>query len=363
LNSAINLAILIPSLGCGGAERSATLLANYLVSSGKYNVTFFVLESGAPFYWLHPNIDIQYIDDNVVKSGRIKKNIDRVLYVKNLIKEKNFQVIIGYTYLSSLIACLACIGLNTKCIICERSDPSHYGFFAQLAKSILYRRGNGAIFQTPYARDYFKKIIKNATVIPNLIESEKFPEVIPYSKREKKIVHVGRLDSLKNQKMIISAISKIKDYLHEYTIEIYGEGELREELQNQIDSLYLSEKILLKGKSNNVLNCIKDSKLFLFTSNVEGFPNALLEAMAMGLPCISTDCPAYAQGMMLKDSAYGVTIKMEDVDQLAKEILIALKKDISDESISLSAHKIRNKYDASSIGKRWDEYIERITHL
>ena len=290
-----NIAILIPSLACGGAEKSSSLLANYLAESGMYNVSFFILDSESPYYYLVPSIKVYHVDINCKVRGTIPRNFNRANYVRKLINLNNIEIIIGYTHLSSILACYACLGTTTKCIICERSDPSRYGIAIKTAKYFLYRRGNGAIFQTSFVQDYFKGFLKDGVIIPNFIESDKLPNIIPYSKRSKKIVSVGRLDKLKNHKLLISAISRIIDRIPDYTIEIYGDGELREDLQRQIHSLKLTDKVILKGKSNDVLNHIKDAKLFVFTSNCEGFPNALLEAISMGIPCISTDCPSYAQ--------------------------------------------------------------------
>ena len=154
-----------------------------------------------------------------------------------------------------------------------------------------------------------------------------------------------------------SDFSKIMDKLDTYVVEIYGEGQLRNHIQEQIENMGLENRIFLKGHSDNVFNEIEDAKLFVMSSDYEGMPNALMEAMAMGLPCIATDCPIGGSREIIRDGENGILVPVNDSDYLANEILKVLGDNDLQCRLSLEASKIRNTLDISVIAKKWEELL------
>jgi glycosyltransferase involved in cell wall biosynthesis len=181
----------------------------------------------------------------------------------------------------------------------------------------LYKKADGFVFQTEDAAKYFEGIIKcDSKIIPNPINPKFIKE--PYKgEREKNIVTVGRLESQKNQKMLIEAFGKIESKYPEYSLLIYGDGSKKEELQDLIKEKGLENKVILKGKIDDVENVIDKAKMFVLSSDYEGMPNALMEAMALGLPCISTDCPCGGPRYLMENGKSGLLVPVGNSDAMA----------------------------------------------
>ena len=157
----------------------------------------------------------------------------------------------------------------------------------------------------------------------------------------------------KNQKMLIEAFSKIHSNYPEYQLVIYGEGKLRHQLQEQIDLLGLQERISLPGSRSDVLEQIKDASLFVLPSDFEGMPNVLIEAMALGLPCISTDCPCGGPRELIQNGVNGILISVGDVEALACEMSKVLDDSEMSALLGKNAVQIREKLNMEKIGKEW----------
>ncbi len=355
-----NVAIITPSLSCGGGERAVSMLANYLCETGRFNIFIYVLINSKPFFSINSKIKLFYIDRNV--KGKFFINAKRAKYIKNLNKENNIDLLIGYSANSALVACLASLNTSIKCIICERSYPKRYGAVFKIKRWLFYRRANGAVHQTTYVNNYLKNLVKSGTVIHNMIDVNLLPDYVPYHKRRNKIVTVGRLCTGKNIEMLIKAFYKIEKKFPDYFVEIYGDGPHREYLHCLIKSLNLKNKVFLMGESNDIFEKIKDAKLFVFTSNLEGYPNALLEAIVIGIPTISTDCPAFAPREMLSDFIYGDLVELYDHDGLAEKIEFFLKSNIDNNILKNWTIEARQKYDISETTSRWTTYIEKIIY-
>lgn len=354
-----NILILTTSLACGGAERSASLLANELVKSELYNVVIYSLSSRAIYYTLNDQIQVHFVDEKLKWVNRLQKNYKRVEYLCNEALSLNIDLIIGYTYIGGIISCLINRKTGIKNIICERSDPNRVGYLTRLARRLVYKWADGAIFQTKEAYLCMSGIVKNGCIIPNAINVEILPNIVSFSERKNVIVSVGHLERVKNQKMIIKAFSIVAKTYDNYSLEIYGDGPLRHELCAYIQKLGLTESVFLMGNSNQIFEAIKTAKIFVLTSNYEGFPNALLEAMAMGLVVISTDCPSGGPRALIKNKFNGFLVRVGDTNQLTDNLIACLASSELD-VIGLRASLTRSSHDSSKIMSIWTNYIQEI---
>ena len=183
------------------------------------------------------------------------------------------------------------------------------------------------------------------------------PEKPFEGERKKVIVNVGRLSKQKNHTLLINAFKDIVEKYPEYKLVIWGEGKEREALTEYIKNKGLSEQVSFPGNTSNVIAEIYDNALFVLSSDFEGMPNALLEAMALGLPCISTKCPCGGPEDIITDHHDGILVPVNDKAALVH----AMDEIISDPAIasklSHNAFAVRQRHAIDTICKKWFDFI------
>lgn len=215
----------------------------------------------------------------------------------------------------------------------------------------------GSCFKLKMQKSYYDKKLRNrGTVIYNPLYIEKLPTIYN-GRRAKKIVTMGRLSEQKNQKILIEAFSKIEGAYPEYELIIYGEGSLRETLEKQVRDLGIEQKVKLPGNDANVLEKIRDAGIFVLSSNYEGMPNALIEAMALGIPSISTDCPCGGPKTLVQPYINGLLFPVEDVDALVSCIKYFIENEEKADEIGMRATEIRTLLASNRICEEWSKYI------
>jgi len=216
------------------------------------------------------------------------------------------------------------------------------------------------VFQTSDAKKYYNIIDESKQIILKNPVSSEF-DVEPFKgERKKVIVTAGRLSEQKNHELLIEAFSKVKDKFPEYKLVIYGDGPLKDKLQNKIEAVGGENNIILAGRVNQIIDKIHDASLFVLSSNFEGMPNALLEAMSLGLPCISTDCPVGGPREIIVNNENGVLVKLNNADDMAN----AIDKILSDrefaEKIGNNANKIYNQFSVENVCNKWEAFVIKI---
>lgn len=360
----------IVSLEKGGAERVVSVLANNFSKSNNVSIVTMVNEKVQ--YELNSNINLVELG----KEGKKHKNIiiKKLLFIYNFLHrlkrmKETFDKIKPDIIISFLPeACFFSIIANKgkyKIILSDRNDPNqeYNNFIYKFLMKKLYPKANGYVFQTEDAKDYFNDIVdfekKKYDIIVNPVNSD-FKNKPIVTNRKKEIVSVGRLAEQKNIGLLIDAFNKINKEFPEYKLIIYGEGNMREKLQDKIDKLQLKDKVFLPGVVNNIKDKIYDASLFVMSSNYEGIPNALIEAMVLGLPVISTDCPCGGPKLFIKNGVNGYLINVGDKEELAKTMRLILLNNEVREKISKEASKIINIVDIDVINKKWENFISLI---
>lgn len=351
---------LLPSNVAGGAERVMISLANEFAEIG-IEVYLIIFDRDSVFYPVHKAKEI-HLGFDAMKSGGGRKYIQFPLCCRTLKKwMKKFQpdIVISFAYITSLIGYLCCKQLNIPFIVSERTDPIRYRKLHSLTMKKIYPKISGFVYQTYAIRNRYASEfgIKNSIVIPNPITPEQVGEKKDCKKRE--IITAGRLIPEKNHMLLIDAFAKL-DGKEEYKLVIYGEGALRNELETRIHTLGLTDRILLPGVEFNALKNHNDAELFVLSSNVEGYPNALIEAMANGIPCIAADVPSGVMREIIQDRVNGYLFKAGDAESLTACMHDAIKNPLLREKISKQA---LNDIDDLMIGKiacKWIDYMNLI---
>ena len=345
----------------GGAQRVISNLANYFCI--KNDVCIVGNDMDDISYDLNKKINtIDLLDKKI--NNRFIRISKKMLNTLKISKEQKPDIIISFLPIPSFKILLLSRLIKSKIIVSDRNDPNieYKKITNKLLMKLLYPKADGFIFQTKEQRNYFsKKIQKKSIVIPNPLKEE-FIFSIESSKilKENIIINVGKLHKQKNQKMLIDAFANITPMFPKYKLEIFGEGELQKELKEHIKYHNLEKKIKLCGISNNIKNELLKSKLFILSSDYEGMPNALMEAMACGLPCISTDCPCGGSRELIEHEKNGLLTPVNDCNQMTKKIIEVLSNPKKMKKLSINAKKIQEKYEHKKICKKWEKYIIKV---
>ena len=307
--------IITKAMTSGGAERVIAQLANYFVTHG-IRCRIITTDNQEVMYPLNEKI-------MVVPIGKKSNNkiIDRVVRysaLRKVVLSDLPDVILTMPEDTGIYAILALLGTGIPVYVSERNNPwvMPNVKVTRFLRKVAYPFANGIIFQTEMAKSFFPKYIqRKGIVLPNPVDDSRIPA--PYEgKREKRFVAVGRLEPQKNFSMLIEAFAEFNKEVSGYRLMIYGEGKERDKLEKLIADLGMQDIIYLPGRDKDVLNRINNAAAFILSSDYEGMPNALIEAMCMGMPVISTDCPSGGPQELIKSGENGILISVGNKENL-----------------------------------------------
>lgn len=359
---------LITGMVMGGAERVMATIANEFVKR-ENEVLIVSLKNADSAYRLDPRIKIVGVKCSIPSKNKligifqlILSGIKGLFYYLYYLKTYKPDVILSFLTYSNLLAVITRLLFvrNIPVVISERCDPLRRGYIIRKICELIYPKADCLVCQSKRVAKYFRKYGKktNIKVIPNPVNLECVAQTVP-EKRRKIIVAVGRLSEQKNYNLLIKSFYELKSDYSDYIVEIYGQGPEYNNLTQKICSLHLENNIFLKGIKNNVMQSVNDAKLFVMTSDFEGFPNALVEAMASGLPVVSTDFPTGIARELIKDGVNGYVVPRNDKAELAKAMAKILSNSELQEAMSLENRKIVKKLDIDKIMDKWSRVLNK----
>lgn len=349
----IRIAFIIGGMGKGGAERVISILANHYAEMG-VKVDIIMLLNNERAYKLNDNVELHFIRGKF--NNRIKNIYVWITGINGYYKKYKPEVVISFIARINIITILALRGTDAKLIVSERNDPAQDGRskIVDIMTRILYPKTESVVFQTRRAQTYFpERVVRNSVIIPNPINVH----VSAINTNAKKIVAVGRLEKQKNHALLIRAFQKVKKLYPDYKLYIYGDGSLRNNLNALITELNLIGAVTLCGIVNNVHERISDAKMFVLPSNYEGLSNALLEAMQMGIPCISTRCAGSDD--LIVDQVNGILINIGDENGLVNAMCHIINSDDFCSQIGKLAKQSSEVFKSEEVLKKWDDLILR----
>lgn len=343
-------------IGGGGAERVVANLANQFSEDNNEVIVITSIRHERE-YLLNERVKRYNLEEEEI-TGRLKKNISRISKLRKIVKSEKMDILISFMAEPNFRAVLATIGLRTKCMISVRNDPNreYAGRIGKFLGQNLLPLADACVFQTTEAQAWFpSKLQKKSTIIPNAVKEEFF-----HIKRDRipgLIVTCGRLTSQKNHTLLINAFCQIASDFPEALLKIYGEGKLQDQLQTLIDSTQYSDRITLMGATNDVPEILSKADIFVLSSDYEGMPNALMEAMAAGVACISTDCPCGGSRMLLTSDEYRMLVPMKNVHLLAETMKLYLNDSKLNKNISAYLQNRARDFNPVKIFSLWKSYI------
>lgn len=358
-NKKLRIAFVIVGLLAGGAERVVANLANDLNAKG-YDIKIIVMKKAITDYELNEGVKLVGADA-LSKNGKNHFFKGLGFYIKNIMEYKP-DIVVAFLSKTIIISMLCRLFLFTKIpvIACERANPKARRGVLRVLNDFFVKRADGCVFQTKEARDYYNLKENKKTVILKNPISRDFNIQRYEGIRKKEIVAAGRLSEEKNHNLLIEAFAKISNRYPEYKVIIYGEGPLMDELNIKINKLGLKDRVKLPGRVDNIKEKIYDSSLFVLSSDSEGMPNALLEAMALGLPCISTDCPVGGPREIIENYNNGVLVPAGDADKLAEAMdKLLADKELADK-IGRNANNIYDAFSEVQVVSEWEEFILKV---
>lgn len=349
--------------GSGGAERQIVTLANGLLERG-HEVHLVVLHTNNPRYAIDPNVIIH--DLTYAECGTGNRIPARYWALRRCLTALSPDATVHFWMQSAYFAAMMPRRARGCAVYSERGDPGddEYSGLLGVVRWAAFRKMSGFVFQTEAARDHFSDSVRcRSAVIPN-------PVIIPAellsrdnSVREMRVVSIGRLVPQKNQILLLEAFSLVAHRFPSYELWIYGEGELKEMLIGRAEQLQILDKLKIIEPCCDVLDQIKNASLFVLSSSYEGMPNALLEAMALGLPCVTTDfAPFGAAASIVKNGLDGLVVPA-DPQLLADAMLSILEDDKLASAFGGNARKAAEKYSPKRIFSLWDNFLHSIANM
>lgn len=352
------------SLCRGGTERVMVNLIDYLVDNGD-EVSLVTLETVDNEYPLNPKVTRHnyILSDDETTSSRLRNLKLRIEKLRHVWEEFKPDVILSFIGRNNFMAIASSRGLRIPVAVAVRALPEleYPGKVSALLAKTYMRLADQLILQTKEQGNFFpKSMIDKSVILKNPVNPEFLRE--PYAgDRDKVIVSVGRIDENKNHRLIIEAFAPIAADFPDWELCIYGEGELRQELIAYVDSLGLKDRIHLPGRCENIPDAIMKAGVFVLSSDTEGSPNALIEAMCLGIPVISTDCPCGGPRELIEHEKNGLLIPVGDRAKMQENLQkmlsdFQMRKTISDNSLPT-----RDIYQPDNILGEWRDDLLKLS--
>ena len=350
----MKLAFVTATLTSGGSERVISILANKLSERG-HEVEIICYNKHIVFYPINSSVKIVFAEEECKSSNIIKK----MIWLRRHIIQEKPEIVIPFmvaVYSCTLIALLGC---RIPVLSSVRNDPRLGRRIYKFARRTILPLSTHIVVQTKHIKDYFpKKLHDKITIIYNPVNDRIFDVLSNNYSKQNRIISVGRLFPQKNQKMMICAFSKIASEFTNWKLVLFGEGPLRPELENLIKEKNMTGRIELPGRSEMVLEEVAKSKLFCMSSYYEGMSNAMIEAICLGLPIISTKVSGTEE--LVQDGYNGYLLEDNDIDGLAYRFKEMMSHE---ENIHLFGQRNREqvyKFKTEAIVNQWENLIKKV---
>jgi GalNAc-alpha-(1->4)-GalNAc-alpha-(1->3)-diNAcBac-PP-undecaprenol alpha-1,4-N-acetyl-D-galactosaminyltransferase len=363
----VRIAVVIFSLRPGGAERVASTLVNGWARAGDDIIVVSFEAPASDFYRIEPSVRRVALEDGArSKSWRdyVGNNLRRVRLLRDLIRSLETDLVLSLGDKTNVLTLLATIGCGVPVIVAEHNDPRRHsiGAAATALRRVLYPRACRVVVLTPGIASWAKGVVGLASVrvIPNPLDTQFTKEHATAKKTQNPtIVAMGRLVPQKGFDLLLKAFAHCLPEHSGWRLHIYGEGTEREKLLTIADSLGISSKVDFNPPTKEPERVLRESHLFVLSSRYEGFPMALLEAMACSLPVISFDCQS-GPSEMISNGVNGILVPPGDVSALASAMNRLMGDEQTRRSLSSRAAEVAERYGFPQVNAMWRELFAEV---
>lgn len=355
----MRILFIVRTLGYGGASKQLFLTAEAMAERGHevYAYTYNANHTEQPFS------KVIYIPESNMEKSSLKEYIHSPIRIRKQIKRLSPDIVISWRANAGYFCTLACHGLKVKHVFSERTDPYMETSFALKVATKICDYADYGVFQTEGAQHYYKRLNKERSiVIPNPVVFNKEVKLVPYNERRNEIAFVGRCFlKQKRQDIMLKAFKIVLETHPEIQLKFYGGDFDIERIKRMVADMGLQEHVTFAGPVNDVLNKIKYARVLALSSDYEGIPNVLLEAMSAGVPVVSTDTSPGGVRVIVNDGENGYIVPRGDYKKLAEKIVMILNnKDIAEKFIQNGLVNIK-RFNPEVIFEQWNQYLNEIT--
>ncbi len=337
-------------LSAGGSERVLSVIANELAAR-QYEVSIVCVRGITSFYPIDAHIRLIFLD----KERHCGSLWEKMLWIRKWVKRDPPDIIITFIVRVYGFTLLSLAGCHIPVITSERNDPRSFPFLSQVIMRLFLPLSSHHVVQTADIKAYYPSFIrKKTTVIANPVSPGIFS--LPSVEKKDVVVCVGRLVAQKNHRMLINSFAAIADRHPSYQLVIYGEGPLRERLMRQVRALGMEDRIFLPGRTKDLFSRLREARIFCLSSLYEGMSNALIEAMCLRLPVITTRVSGVDE--LIRNEENGLVIPVND-EVSYSEALDRLMGDKSFQTFLGENHRHHTSlFNINTITMLWEHIIQ-----
>ena len=345
----MKIVFVLPDMPGGGSERVVAMLANEYAKRG-YQTAILLFAGNQVAYPLDERIEVFVAGK--ASGGNPFIQINRLFKMRRYYRMNKGCYIFSFCVRGSIFSVIAATGIPHRLLISERNDPTRMS--GKKLRDWSYRKAEKLVLQTDAVKQCFSEDIqRKSVVIPNPV-ADNMPE--PFQgERKKQIVSVGRLQPQKNHRLLIDAFAAFHKIHADYELHIFGIGELEDALKKQVEDLNIEDYVVFRGFSSDVQHEIWDSAMFVLSSDYEGISNSMIEALSMGVPVISTDCPVGGSRTYIEDGVNGILTPVGDQKALTEAMITLTDNSELARKLSANGAKIKDKYSLEKIADRFLE--------
>lgn len=351
-----SLVLCAPSLAQGGAERVICWLADGLVARG-HDVVLVTAASRRKDFYAPPALAqrVSLADDLGAANG-----ISALAALFRFLRRHRPDLVISFLPRTNVASTLAGRLAGCRVVVCERIDPRRepLPWSTNLGRAFVYPLAQGIVLQTAAASGWARRRVPfgRLGIIPNPVRVLSRP---PGIEPGAVLLGVGRLFAQKRFDRLISVFAAVAADFPQLRLRIVGDGPLRDDLRLLADKSGFGERIELPGAIKDIEAEFARARLFALTSDFEGFPNVLAEAMSLGLPVVSVDCPT-GPAEMITSGVNGVLVALGDENGLIAAVRSVLADEDMAARLGRAAKEITKRFSSDAVMDAWEAYLSAV---